>query len=159
LTRILRETCFESPWPYRLLRVGLAAVFVYAGAVKLWDPRAFARTISGYGLVPDEFLVPVALILPMLELLGGIGLVLNRRGAIGGILAMLVMFLAVLGFGIWNDLDVDCGCFSQEELTAKQGLRMAFLRDVGMLAIVGYLILWRRYRMQTGQANVGMENN
>ncbi len=157
--RLLRRTVLTSPWPSQIFRIGLGAVFTFAGAVKLWDPRAFARTISGYGLIPDEFLVPVALGLPTLELVAGMGLTFNRRWAYGLVLGLLVLFIAVLGFGIWNDLDVDCGCFSQQELDAKLGLRMALARDLAMLAVVAYLIVWRRHRTHADRPLVDARHN
>ena len=48
------------PWPYRIIRVALAALFIYSGVIKLFDPKAFAATISAYDLVPEAFLPVVA---------------------------------------------------------------------------------------------------
>jgi uncharacterized membrane protein YphA (DoxX/SURF4 family) len=133
-----------SLWTYRALRISLASVFIWAGGVKLLDPRAFARVISGYRLVPDELLPVVAIGLPALELLAGVGLVFDVRGSLKVICGLLVMFVFVLGFGIMKDLNVDCGCFSVEELHAKNSLRHAFYRDLVMLFMVSYLFLWRK---------------
>src|SRR5512136_738352 len=62
-------------WAYRILRITIGGVFVYAGAIKVMDVKGFARMVSQYGLVPDPFLAPVAWGLPVLELLAGLGLV------------------------------------------------------------------------------------
>jgi uncharacterized membrane protein YphA (DoxX/SURF4 family) len=51
------------PWPYRIVRLALAALFIYGGAIKLFDPKAFAATISAYDLVPETFLPFVAVCL------------------------------------------------------------------------------------------------
>ncbi len=56
-----------SPRLYIPVRLGLAVLFIYAGAVKLADPRAFARTISHYGLVPEPLLPTVAVGLPVMR--------------------------------------------------------------------------------------------
>ncbi len=156
---LLSEALLVSPWPARFFRIGLGVVFVWAGAVKLYAPRAFARTISGYGLVPDELLVPVAIGLPAIEFVAGVGLLLNRRWSFGLVSGLLLMFIAVLGFGIWGELDVDCGCFSQAELDARLGLRIALARDIAMLAVVGYLIFWRRHRAHLDRVLVTGGNN
>ena len=37
-----------SLWAYRLIRLSLSVVFLYAGATKLADPRAFAALIRAY---------------------------------------------------------------------------------------------------------------
>lgn len=50
-------------------RVVLGTVFVYAGFIKLIDPKAFAVSISQYDIVPQILLAPVAIGLPALELL------------------------------------------------------------------------------------------
>ncbi|MFP5212420.1 MAG: MauE/DoxX family redox-associated membrane protein, partial [Acidobacteriota bacterium] len=133
-------------WSYLLVRIGLGLVFVYAGGVKLMNPRAFARTISGYGLVPDELLVVVAIGLPVLECLAGAGLLFDVRHSLKAVTGLLVMFLAVLGYAILGDMDVDCGCFSTEALDARHSLRVAFLRDLGLMAGVVYLFIGRFLR-------------
>ena len=71
---------FQSPWFCSLVRILLGGVFAIAGCAKLAAPRAFARIISAYGLVPEEFLVPVAVGLPAVELLAGLGLLFNIPG-------------------------------------------------------------------------------
>jgi hypothetical protein len=119
-------------------------VFVWTGGIKLMDPRAFARVLSGYEMIPGELLAPVAMGLPLIELIAGLGLVFNVRGGLGGVAAMLAVFLLVLGLGIYQDLDIDCGCFSVEELHAKSSLRTAFLRDLGLMAYAFYLFTWKR---------------
>lgn len=34
--------------PYRIIRIGFAALLIYADVTKLFDPKAFAATISAY---------------------------------------------------------------------------------------------------------------
>jgi rhodanese-related sulfurtransferase len=59
--------------------------------------------------------------------------------------------MAILGYGIWMGLDVDCGCFGPEdpESRAYHGLRSALYRDFMMLAGVLYLYAWRAYRQKS----------
>ena len=133
----------------------LGAVFIYSGATKLMAPRSFAALIDTYGLVPDELLIPVALILPAIELVAGVGLLFDIRGSLGVILGLLLLFVAILGYGIHMGLDVDCGCFGPEdpETEAFQGLRAALYRDMLMLAAVGFLYGWRCYRDARSRTN------
>ena len=133
-----------SPWPYRIVRVILGAVFVWAGAVKLADPEGFAEIISAYELVPEAFLALVAIGLPAVEVLAGLGLVFDIRGSLGTILGLLALFVFVLWFGILKDLDIDCGCFSPADLAEHMTLRQAMYRDVIMMAGAFYLFWWRR---------------
>ncbi len=140
-------------WAYLGARLLLGCVFVYAGLGKLMDPAAFATVIAGYGLVPEPLLGPVALGLPLLEVLAGLGLVLDLRGSLGTVLALTLMFMAVLGWGIALGLDVDCGCYGPQdpEGAAYHGLRDAMWRDAGLLAVIGFAYWWRR---RTGWAAV-----
>ena len=135
-----------SWWTDRIVRWGLALVFLYAGTVKLLDPKAFARSISQYGLAPDFLLPVLAIGLPLLEILGAVGLIFAIRGSLSLIFGLLLFFVTVLWYGILNDLDVDCGCFSAEELQAQAGLWQAFYRDLIMIgaAIFLYMSRWIR---------------
>lgn len=141
-----------SPWLYRLARWALGAVFIYAGVMKLMDPGSFAQVIARYGMAPD-FLVPLAALgLPALEVVAGIGLLLDLRGSLGLICAMLLLFAVVLWFGVLQGLDIDCGCFSSSELAEQDSLRQALQRDLIMLATAAYLFLWRWRRREAREA-------
>ena len=81
----LRTSLFYSPWLCCLMRALLGGIFFIAGGAKLVDPRAFARTISAYGLLPEDLLVPTAIGLPAIELLAGLGLLFKVRGSLAAI--------------------------------------------------------------------------
>lgn len=133
---------------YQLPRILLGGVFIYSGGVKLLDVRGFASLVSEYGLVPEALLAPVAFGLPVLEVLAGVGLLLEVPGALSAISAMLIMFCTVLWYGILKDLDIDCGCFSTAELRGHAGLRQALYRDFVMIALCGNLFLHRFFRLK-----------
>lgn len=140
-------------WSYRIVRIGLAVLFIYGGIIKLIDPKAFARTISGYDFVPDFFLPIVAVGLPIIETLAGIGLLLDIRGSLTVIASLVGVFIFVLGYGISLDLNVDCGCFGAEDLDKRAGLIKAFWRDVFLGGLVlPYLYLSRRTRLGPSSA-------
>ena len=120
----------------------LAGIFVYSGSVKLGAPSRFAEIIAGFGLLPDVLIYPVALLLPVIELVAGIGLVFARRGSLLTVGVMLVMFIAVLFYGIHLGLDIDCGCFGPEDPEqAYKGLKAALVRDAVMMAAVLFVLL------------------
>ncbi len=133
---------------YTLCRWMLGGIFIYAGATKLLEPGIFAGMIEAYGIVPDVLLLPVAFLLPVLEVIAGIGLLFDIRGSLALITGLLVLFMAVLGYGIWMGLDVDCGCFAPEDPEAKvfHGLRLSLYRDLVMLVGIGFMYRWRRFR-------------
>jgi uncharacterized membrane protein YphA (DoxX/SURF4 family) len=141
-----------SHYFYLMARCAVSVLFIYAGAVKLGDPRAFARTISGYGLLPEELLVPVAIGLPAVELIAGVGLLFNLKRSLSAVFGLVFIFLAVLGYAIVSDLNVDCGCFSKTELDARNSLRRAFYRDIGLMLTLAYLFFWERRKRNDLQA-------
>lgn len=148
----------NSIWLYRLVRFGLAAVFIWSGAAKLLDPGSFARVISAYGLVWDVFVWPLALGLPLLELLAGIGLFFDVRFSLSAITGMLMLFAGVLWFGLLGDLDVDCGCFSASERAEHHGLRAALYRDLAFIGLALYLYWWRFMRFRSTRA-IGLKQD
>jgi len=135
-------------WIYKLSRWTLGIIFIYAGFVKLLEPKTFAVLIEAYGILPEDLLMPVAIVLPALEVAGGIGLLCEIEGSLAGITGLLVLFIIILGYGIRMGLDVDCGCFGPDDPEAKafHGLRDSLYRDLAMLAGIGFMYGWRRYR-------------
>ena len=133
--------CF--PWITLAVRVVLGGIFIYAGTMKLQDPKAFARSISQYDLVPESLLPVIAIGLPGLEVIAGIGLIWAFPGSLGVISSLLMLFVGVLWYGILKDLDVDCGCFSAEELAKQGDLWQAFYRDFLMIGAALFLFVAR----------------
>jgi uncharacterized membrane protein YphA (DoxX/SURF4 family) len=130
-------------WLYHFLRLGLACIFIYAGFIKLLDPRAFAHAIAQYDLIPEMLLPLVAVGLPALELLAGVGLSFEVRGSLTLIALLLLIFLVILGYAVWHNLDIDCGCFTADDLAGQEGLKTAFWRDPIMIGATLFLY-WRR---------------
>lgn len=137
-----------SIWPYRGVRIILALIFLWAGVVKILDPDAFAIILEAFDLLPDAWIMPVAVVLPILEILAAIGLLFDARGSLAAVAGLLILFLAVLGYGVWLGLDIDCGCFGpgDPEGEAYKGLRPALYRDLVIMAGVAYLYAWRFWR-------------
>ncbi|MFH1991875.1 MAG: MauE/DoxX family redox-associated membrane protein [Pseudomonadota bacterium] len=136
---------FFSIWPYRLVRILLAVIFLWSGIAKLIDSKSFAVIIQAYGLIPESWVMPAAVFLPALEIIAALGLLMDIEGSLAVVLGLLILFMAILGYGIWMGLDVDCGCFGPEDPEAKayHGLRPALYRDMAMMAGVLYLYFWR----------------
>ena len=135
-------------WLYKIVRWALGTVFIYAGGSKLLAPEIFAVLIDAYGMVPENLLMPLAVLLPVLEVVAGIGLLFEIKGSLSAISGLLVLFIAILTHGIHMELDVDCGCFGPEdpETEAFHGLRLSLFRNLVMMAGVIFIYGWRRYR-------------
>jgi len=109
-----------SPWLYHCFRLFIGGLFLYTGVIKLADVAGFAESIAAYGILPAILLPCAAFGLPALEVVTGFGTLLNRRWAILGILAMMILFTGVLGYGVAVGLEIDCGCFSTDKKAAAQ---------------------------------------
>ena len=118
-----------------LCRLIVGGIFIYASLDKLAHPAGFAQAIYHYRLLPTVLLHPVALLLPVTELILGLGLVLGvaRRGS--ALLAALLttVFMAAIAIALLRGLDISCGCFHTEG-GHEVGLSL-LLRDVVLLAL------------------------
>jgi uncharacterized membrane protein YphA (DoxX/SURF4 family) len=121
-----------------VLRVGLAAVFVYAGVTKLLDLPGFEKSITDYGILIPGTEMAVAVVLVVLEILVGLGVLLGVRAALACMIALLLMFIGVLSYGLWLGLDIECGCFGLGE-SHKPGT--ALMIDIGLLCCCALLYL------------------
>ena len=130
-------------WFYKLCRWTLGGIFIYTGSIKLLEPEIFAVLIQAYGIVPEGLLMPVAIILPVLEIFAGMGLFFDIKGSLPIIAGLLVLFVAILGYGLFMGLDVDCGCFGPEDPESKafHGLRPAMYKDLVMIATVAFIFI------------------
>lgn len=132
---------------YQIVRLSLALIFIAAGVLKLRDPGAFAHAIAQYDLVPERVIPILAIGLPAVELLAGLGLALDLKGSLAAISGLMALFVGVLGYAQLMDLDIDCGCFTLEELQERTTVRQALYRDLAMLGAIACLYRWRRSRM------------
>lgn len=149
-------------WIYKLSRWILGGIFIYAGSLKLLAPESLAVLIEAYGLVPENLIMPLSVALPALEVAAGMGMLFDIKGSLALIAGLLVLFIAILGYGIWMGLDVDCGCFGPDdpESTAFHGLRLALYRDLIMMAGIAFMYGWRRFRAITPlKINLLIKNN
>lgn len=117
----------------------LSGLFLWAGCIKLWDPKGFARSIDAFGIVPDILLAPTAILLPAAEIFIGLAVLLQLRGGLAAMAGLLLLFLAVLGYAVSQQLAIDCGCFSAADQASHTSVRTAFIRDLFLLAGVTFL--------------------
>ena len=98
---------------WRILDFTVAAIFIYAGVLKMLDPAQFAHDINNYRILPWTLSVALAFYLPWLEILCGLGLIFRflYRGALSLLTVLIVVFtLATIAAKV-RGLDITCGCF------------------------------------------------
>ena len=139
------------PWISTVARLGLAAVFLIAGGLKVGDLAASGRAVNAYDLMSYDTAKIVGAVQPFLEIALGllllIGLAMRLSAGIAAVL--LLIFIAGIASAWARGLQIDCGCFSKGgELaggrTAEYGLEI--LRDAGFLILAGILLVKPRTR-------------
>lgn len=131
-----------SPKALTLLiaRLILAWAFISAGLPKIQDPVAFSASIEGYRIIDGSLVVWVAIILPWLELIIGIGLLTPwlRRASTLTMTALLCLFIA-LHVSAWaRGLDINCGCFG--ESTDSPDYHWLILRNLALLVVTIFVL-------------------
>lgn len=141
---MLIQSVFLSRRLSRLIRWTLAGIFLYAGILKLMDPKSFAVIIQAYGLIPESWTMTASIFLSVFEVVAAICLICDIRWSLEMITGLLILFMVILGYGISMGLDVDCGCFGPDDPEqAFSGLRAALYRDFYMMAGAIYLYSYR----------------
>jgi uncharacterized membrane protein len=126
-----------------LLRVAIAALFLFAAITKLVDPSSFAQQIANYQLTPWPATAVLSVFLPALELCVGISLLLGRweSGALVWVAVLLTIFSGALLSAIVRGLSIDCGCFGRS--IENTGTLWPFIRNLVLLVVTGFLWLSR----------------
>jgi uncharacterized membrane protein YphA (DoxX/SURF4 family) len=134
-----------------ILRLALGAIFIYAAIGKITDPGRFAGDIAAYRLLPVFTVNILAMVLPYIEILTGLGLIIgvwvDAAGAIASVL--LTIFLIAALSAMARGLNIECGCFTLSG-AGKVGWDL-IARDILMLttAIVVFLYTGRHKRQCT----------
>lgn len=125
-----------------LLRLGVGALFIYAGAIKILDPQQFALDVQHYELTPWSVSVLVAVYLPWLEVVAGLALILRRLelGALLTLGGLSLVFLVAIGSAWARGLDISCGCFGKSADALKTNFPLLIGRDLALLLALG--LLW-----------------
>jgi uncharacterized membrane protein YphA (DoxX/SURF4 family) len=125
----------------RLLALIIAAIFIYAGVVKVLDPVQFARDIDNYKMLPWSAAVALGLYLPWLEIFCGLALIIRRlyRGAVLLLTGLTIIFIVASVIAKARGLDISCGCFGHVSQGWSFGWHMAL--DFGLLAALVVLIV------------------
>ena len=125
-----------------VLRLFLAAVFLYAAYTKLRQPYLlFAMSIDAYQLLPEWAVLILGRTIPWLELLLGVllatGYGLRYAAAVATLL--LGLFFGVMLQAYVKGMGIDCGCFGLGEKISpftltRDGLLVALSFTLSILA-------------------------
>ncbi len=106
-----------------IIRLGLAAIFLVAGIGKLLDPAGSEKAVEAFG-VPKSLAKPVAIFLPIAEIVFAALLLFTLTSWFGAVGASLLLLIFIAGM-LWQMKQgnaPDCHCFGQihsEPVNAK----------------------------------------
>lgn len=150
------------PWISTVARLGLAAVFLISGGLKVGDLAEAGRAVNAYHLMSYDTARVIGAIQPFLEI--GVGLLLlaglatRLSAAIGALL--LVIFIGGIISAWARGLRIDCGCFSSGgQLSGGRATLywLDILRDSGFLVLAGILLFKPRTRFSVDGLLMGGE--
>lgn len=148
---MLRQTSGVLDTVGTVVRLGLAAVWLVAGAGKVAGPGAFAVSVKAYQVFPDGIASLVAAVVPLLEVAFGLLLLFGVGIRLVGILSGLLLVVYIAGIvQAWaRGLSIDCGCFSRGGQVAPGQTRypLDILRDAGFLILATWLTIRPRTRV------------
>jgi peroxiredoxin len=136
-----------------IMRLLLAVVFGLAGVAKLADRTGSRQAVIDFGL-PTSLATPLGILLPLAELAVAAALILTASawwGAVGA-LALLLVFVAVIGLNLARGHKPDCHCFGQIH-SAPAGWRT--LARNGALATLAGFLAWRGWEGDVGPSAIG----
>lgn len=96
-----------------ILRLLLAGAFLMAGVIKVFNPAEFAVGVGAFQVFPERSINPIAIIVPILEIVVALLLIKGRTSRLGAFLALALSltFLSLFAFMMAQGREVECSCF------------------------------------------------
>ena len=135
----------------QIIRFIVGALFIFSGFVKLVDPIGSQYKFQEYfseGLLNMEFLIPYALPLAILLIVGeivlGVALLVGwlPKYTVLKLLALILIFLFLTWYSAYYNKVTDCGCFGDfMKLTPWQ----SFYKDVILTVMIVFLLFQHKH--------------
>jgi len=143
-----------------VVRVLLGAVWAWAALSKIGDPRRFVQAVRAYDATPEWLSKAIGYGLPALELVLAVllllGLITRYAAAVSA--ALLVVFGVGILQAAVRGLEIQCGCFGGGGgPAASTSYTLDILRDLGLLVLSAFLILWPLTRFSVDRAIIASE--
>ena len=127
-----------SPKVQFTLRVVVGLLFVVAGVAKMFDTMGFARIIGNYHLVPSSWVMPLAILIPYLELAIGLMILLDfyrRLAIIVGSILIIIFTTVSMYMYLKTGVASDCGCYGKL-IIRKNNLALLIENSLILVALI-----------------------
>ncbi len=125
-----------------VLRIGLGALMLVAGVLKMGHFADFASQIAGFQILPTPLDAPLALLLPFVEAVAGVYLLLGLFTRIAATVTAVefAVFAIAIASAVMRGISTSCGCFGPSDHTMTSWPEVA--RDAGF-AVWALVVAWR----------------
>jgi protein-disulfide isomerase len=146
-------------WASSAIRIVLAAVWVGAALPKMSEPRRFVQAVRAYEATPEWLSKAIGYGLPILEIslvvLLLIGLITRYAAAVSALL--FVVFIIGIAQASARGIKIECGCFGGGGQSDTTSYALDILRDVGLLALALFLVIWPMSKFSVDQKIIDSE--
>lgn len=121
-------------------RFGIACIFLTAAVGKLRHLSVFEGVLANYRLLPGWAIAPLHLLLPLVELVVGVGVLIAPRLAGPSAALLLLLFAAAMAINLRRGRrDIDCGC---HQSVLRQRLSWTLVGRNAVLAALALTAAW-----------------
>lgn len=150
----------NKTWGQLILRLIVGGILIYASVSKIVHPEEFYLSVMEYHLVGNTLSKIIALWLPWIELLVGVGVLSGIWFLTNLRLAQLLFagFTIILIVTLFRGIHTDCGCFG------SAGGRVSWLHvlgDVILYFLTTLLVIWEQIvsKIQPAQSRGDTQEN
>jgi len=146
-------------WAGLAARLVLAGTWIWAGLSKVGQPQRFVQAIRAYDATPEWLSKAIGYGLPILELCLAILLLIGliTRYAATASAVLIAVFIIGIGQASARGLKIECGCFGGGGQTSSPSYALDILRDVGLLVLAAFLIMWPLTRLSADRRIIASE--
>jgi uncharacterized membrane protein YphA (DoxX/SURF4 family) len=139
------------------LRVILAGIFLYSGLIKASASAQFAIALAPFTLVPETWIRPLSILLPLSEIAAGLLILVSPTKHIGAglIFLLCVLFAMVLSWALANGIVVSCSCVGRDDQPSAMKMMLALGRDLCLAGLALVVILERTLARRSGVRRLG----
>ena len=131
-----------------ICRLVLAAVWLYAGLIKLFETGGARDAIIGYRIFPASWVSFLGYLLPATEVTLGLLLLIGLFTRVAAGLSGLLMLAFVVGIAsVWaRGYNIDCGCFGGGGDITGAGSNLRYTKEIARdlgFTLLGAWLVWR----------------
>lgn len=147
----------SKTWGQLILRLIIGGILIFAAITKIIHPQEFYISVLSYHLIGATLSKIVALWLPWIELLAGVGILSTIWFLANLRLAQLMFagFTVILIVTLFRGISTDCGCFGS---IASKISWLHVLGDVVLYFLTTLLVIWEQIVANIQSAPPNTEN-